>query len=64
MTAQAKKQETVPIVENGKAVENGTAKTEAEVYAEATKETAKNAKAAVTDAKAAAKDVKAEAKAK
>ena len=64
LKTQAKKQETVPVVENGKAVENGTAKTEAEVYAEATKETAKNAKAAVTDAKAAAKDVKAEAKAK
>lgn len=58
LKTQAKKQETVPVVENG------TAKTEAEVYAEATKETAKNAKAAVTDAKAAAKDVKAEAKAK
>ena len=64
LKTHAKKQETVPVVENGKAVENGTAKTEAKVYAEATKETAKNAKAAVTDAKAAAKDVKAEAKAK
>ena len=57
----------LPVVENGKSVESGAAKTDAEVYAEATKETAKdvkNAKAAVKDAKAAAKEVKAEAKAK
>ena len=63
----AKKQEVVPVVENGKSVESGAAKTDAEVYAEATKETAKDvkdAKAAVKDAKAAAKEVKAEAKAK
>ena len=50
----------MPVVENGKSVKSGAAKTDAEVYAEATKETAKDVK----DAKAAAKEVKAEAKAK
>ena len=55
-----KKDTLVPVVENGKSVKSGAAKTDAEVYAEATKETAKDVK----DAKAAAKEVKAEAKAK
>ena len=40
----AKKQEVVPVVENGKSVKSGAAKTDAEVYAEATKETAKDVK--------------------